>query len=306
LEESLGLDLYEMDVRSYDPTIGRFNGIDPVTHFTQGTSVAFDNNPVYWADPSGADSTADWMERNKLTDKDLDNVYDSDDGGWTQTDPKEVVKKSIDQFKKAKKLGGKFKKAYTALNGLYSLGNGASHDDQINALKDVYNSLGGLLKGNPSFKVFAMYYDTYLAMVNYQMSIIVKGLKEKSHAMNRIALQGQNGDGYFYATGAFPGGRHMYSYMQQIKKAIDGGNHKTLVNISSKVLSFVHEYQNILQFATGQSLPSMYTSNNKIQFKILNVISPEGSALDYQTAEYFLPNFRAIEKTLYGGIKVQN
>jgi hypothetical protein len=45
-----------MDVRMYDPAIGRFNGIDPVTHYSQGTSVAFDNNPIYWADPSGADS----------------------------------------------------------------------------------------------------------------------------------------------------------------------------------------------------------------------------------------------------------
>ena len=44
-----------MDLRSYDPAIARFNGIDPVTHFSQGTSVAFDNNPVFWADPSGAD-----------------------------------------------------------------------------------------------------------------------------------------------------------------------------------------------------------------------------------------------------------
>lgn len=45
-----------MDFRSYDPAIGRFNGIDPVTHYSQGTSVAFDNNPIYWADPSGADA----------------------------------------------------------------------------------------------------------------------------------------------------------------------------------------------------------------------------------------------------------
>ncbi|CAL2093750.1 RHS repeat-associated core domain-containing protein [Tenacibaculum sp. 190524A02b] len=55
-EESLGLNLYEMEFRSYDPAIGKFNGIDPVTHYSQGTSVAFDNNPVFWADPSGADS----------------------------------------------------------------------------------------------------------------------------------------------------------------------------------------------------------------------------------------------------------
>lgn len=69
LEESLGLNLYEMDFRMYDPAIGRFNGIDPVTHFSQGTSVAFDNNPIFWADPSGANSVGadgltndQWME----------------------------------------------------------------------------------------------------------------------------------------------------------------------------------------------------------------------------------------------------
>jgi hypothetical protein len=58
-----------MDFRMYDPAIGRFNGIDPVTHFSQGTSVAFDNNPIFWADPSGANSVGadgftndQWME----------------------------------------------------------------------------------------------------------------------------------------------------------------------------------------------------------------------------------------------------
>ena len=29
LEESLGLNLYEMDFRQYDPAIARFTGIDP-------------------------------------------------------------------------------------------------------------------------------------------------------------------------------------------------------------------------------------------------------------------------------------
>ena len=56
--DDLGLNLHAMDVRLYDPALGRFNGFDPVTHFSQGTSVAFDNNPVFWADPSGADSFA--------------------------------------------------------------------------------------------------------------------------------------------------------------------------------------------------------------------------------------------------------
>ena len=55
-EESLGLNLYEMDVRSYDPAIGRFTSIDPIIHFDFSTYTAFDNNPIYWADPSGADA----------------------------------------------------------------------------------------------------------------------------------------------------------------------------------------------------------------------------------------------------------
>ncbi|GAA3614591.1 DUF6443 domain-containing protein [Flavivirga amylovorans] len=56
LEESLGLNLYEMELRQYDPAIGRWTGIDPVTHYTMSPYVAFDNNPIYWSDPSGADS----------------------------------------------------------------------------------------------------------------------------------------------------------------------------------------------------------------------------------------------------------
>jgi hypothetical protein len=45
-----------MDVRSYDPAIGRFTSIDPVTHHSMSPYVAFDNNPIYWSDPSGADA----------------------------------------------------------------------------------------------------------------------------------------------------------------------------------------------------------------------------------------------------------
>ncbi|PQJ80317.1 RHS repeat-associated core domain-containing protein [Polaribacter porphyrae] len=58
LEESLGLNLHEMDFRQYDASIGRFTSIDPVTHHSMSTYTAFDNNPVYWADPSGADATS--------------------------------------------------------------------------------------------------------------------------------------------------------------------------------------------------------------------------------------------------------
>ena len=56
LTENLGLNLYEMDVRKYDPAIARWTGIDPVTHHSLSPYNAFDNNPVFFADPSGANS----------------------------------------------------------------------------------------------------------------------------------------------------------------------------------------------------------------------------------------------------------
>ncbi|PKV52452.1 RHS repeat-associated protein [Aquimarina sp. MAR_2010_214] len=52
--ESLDLNLYEMDLRQYDPAIARWTSIDPVTHYSNSTYNGFDNNPVFWADPSGA------------------------------------------------------------------------------------------------------------------------------------------------------------------------------------------------------------------------------------------------------------
>src|SRR5690554_3399832 len=55
-QDELGLNMYAMDMRMYDPAIARWVVIDPVTHHSQSTYMGFDGNPVYWADPSGADS----------------------------------------------------------------------------------------------------------------------------------------------------------------------------------------------------------------------------------------------------------
>ncbi len=63
LEEGLGLDMYEMDVRSYDSSIARWTSIDPVTHHSKSTYNAFDNNPIYWTDPSGANSVQDLVNQ---------------------------------------------------------------------------------------------------------------------------------------------------------------------------------------------------------------------------------------------------
>ncbi|WP_420552113.1 DUF6443 domain-containing protein [Tenacibaculum aiptasiae] len=84
-EESLGLNLYEMDLRQYDPAIARWTSIDPVVHHSMSTYTAFDNNPVFWADPSGADSesggfssTEEWMKANGITQDNLITIYSSE------------------------------------------------------------------------------------------------------------------------------------------------------------------------------------------------------------------------------------
>ena len=55
LEESLGLNLYEMDFRQYDPAIARFTSIDPLAEERDWlTSYNFvQNNPISRVDPSG-------------------------------------------------------------------------------------------------------------------------------------------------------------------------------------------------------------------------------------------------------------
>ena len=77
LEESLDLNLYEMDVRSYDPAIGRFTGIDPITHHSMSTYTAFDNNPIFFADPSGGNSRSDYQFSGDDT-----SIYDFETGKY--------------------------------------------------------------------------------------------------------------------------------------------------------------------------------------------------------------------------------
>ncbi|MDN3706157.1 RHS repeat-associated core domain-containing protein [Myroides ceti] len=55
-DDHFGLNVYEMDLRQYDPAMGRWVVQDPVIHHDYSPYSAFDNNPVYWSDPSGADS----------------------------------------------------------------------------------------------------------------------------------------------------------------------------------------------------------------------------------------------------------
>ena len=56
LQDELGLNWYDFGLRQYDPAIGRMLQIDPITHHNQSSYVAFDNNPVFWSDPDGAET----------------------------------------------------------------------------------------------------------------------------------------------------------------------------------------------------------------------------------------------------------
>jgi RHS repeat-associated protein len=66
-QDELGLNMYAMDMRQYDPAIARWVVMDPVIHHSVSPYNAFDNNPVFWADPSGAavDSFLELYEREK-------------------------------------------------------------------------------------------------------------------------------------------------------------------------------------------------------------------------------------------------
>ncbi len=46
-----------MDMRQFDPALARWVVQDPVVHHSMSPYTGFDNNPVFWADPSGADAT---------------------------------------------------------------------------------------------------------------------------------------------------------------------------------------------------------------------------------------------------------
>ena len=84
--EALGLNLYEMPLRQYDPAIAKWISIDPVTHYSQSTYNAFDNNPVFWADPSGADA----LDQNGIVTNDSGGIF------WGFTDSAQNQKSEED------------------------------------------------------------------------------------------------------------------------------------------------------------------------------------------------------------------
>ncbi len=55
-DDEIGEGNYTTFYRAYDSRIARWISLDPVVHHNQSPYVAFDDNPIYYIDPSGADS----------------------------------------------------------------------------------------------------------------------------------------------------------------------------------------------------------------------------------------------------------
>jgi RHS repeat-associated protein len=53
LDESLDLDTYDFGARNYDPALGRWMNVDPLAEETMQPYSAFNNNPVFYTDPTG-------------------------------------------------------------------------------------------------------------------------------------------------------------------------------------------------------------------------------------------------------------
>jgi RHS repeat-associated protein len=145
LDESLGLNLYEMDVRSYDPAIARFTSIDPVVHHYQSTYAAFDNNPVFWSDPSGADSEPFFRSRflNKNGGFWSDLMLDNNNNKKDDNDKKNKDKKDKEEFNVLeyieKTLANAPENSATIIN---------FNKNKFQAIIDVFNQLMILIQFN--------------------------------------------------------------------------------------------------------------------------------------------------------------
>jgi RHS repeat-associated protein len=144
LTESLELNLYEMDLRKYDPAIARWTGIDPVTHHSMSTYNAFDNNPILIADPSGADGeiriqdlNGNWHEINS---NDYTTIYQSSDNESESESNEECCGGYLAAYKH--KESSKERNYYNNNSGYRKVIRGAAYDAGVLATR-VSNELGG-------------------------------------------------------------------------------------------------------------------------------------------------------------------
>jgi RHS repeat-associated protein len=105
-QDELGLNIYDMDMRQYDPSIARWVVQDPVVHFDYSPYSAFDNNPVFWADPSGADATNGIVGDDEFSRRMIAKSNSDASDGWTIGETATDPKKKIDNSKNGAKIEG--------------------------------------------------------------------------------------------------------------------------------------------------------------------------------------------------------
>ena len=135
-----------MEFRTYDPAIGRFNGIDPVTHFSQGTSVAFDNNPVFWADPSGADGISSVTDMQNLAGSSGSGDFYQRGNNSNGGKPKGAWTPKVEDDGSVSYVASNGSSAET-LAKQYTIGNDLSEDEQLVIAEKITGT-----KGNENIK----------------------------------------------------------------------------------------------------------------------------------------------------------
>jgi RHS repeat-associated protein len=192
LSEDLGLNFYEMDVRQYDPALARWIAMDPVVHHSQSPYNSFDSNPIFWADPSGADATftglaAQNVFRDLLSDisskpkKEKESRDENDDWIKKRGENAYVYDEDVSN-PDDKDLPEDFEYVGKDLNAVYQ-----NHNNNLSFIERVKKSMG--IGSGPSIN-----YGSYLsAMLN---PIIGKGFLSQRNAAKRF-IQNLSNDYFF-------------------------------------------------------------------------------------------------------------
>src|SRR5690625_3698145 len=147
-QDELGLNMYAMDMRQYDPAIARWVVQDPVVHHSMSLYSSFDGNPVFWADPSGAD-TESWI--NDLFNRSNSGDVWTNDGNGTFTNNRNGETSECDDCPKGDSgpLEGKVLNGYLGRNysgssyipwkGTYTTGTLYEKDEFANRIEDLLN-----------------------------------------------------------------------------------------------------------------------------------------------------------------------
>ncbi|MTI37924.1 RHS repeat domain-containing protein, partial [Fulvivirga lutimaris] len=112
--DDLGISLIDFNARLYDPAIGRFIQVDPLSEVNQKSWTPYHfgfDNPIRFADPTGMTSTEEWKENNGVTDDDLITVYQAsdDDNNSDDESPNSLIifHKSVQPPEREDALGAK-------------------------------------------------------------------------------------------------------------------------------------------------------------------------------------------------------